>query len=266
MAAMSALMASLSPEQREELAALAEQVMAGHGPRVRGRPARREPAGRVPRHGVGRGQRRGDGRRRGRPCRCRRPSTRWSACTTTRSSTARCRATTPGRALDDVDEDAVRRTLGDTAAQDLRRLKQIERMLEEAGLVQRRRGRLEVTPRGARKLGERALTQVFEELQRDREGTHEARDAGGTGRADRRDAAVAIRRPRPARGAAHRLQRGHAVDPRRAGASRSPTTSRWSRRSSAPRRPPPCCSTCRSRCRCAATSSTRRRWPSRCTL
>ena len=84
-----------------------------------------------------------------------------------------------GATIDDVDEDAVRRTLGDTAAQDLRRLKQIERMLEEAGLVQRRRGRLEVTPRGARKLGERALTQIFEELQRDREGTHESRDAGG---------------------------------------------------------------------------------------
>jgi hypothetical protein len=45
--------------------------------------------------------------------------------------------------------------------------------------VNRRNGRLEVTPRGARKLGERALVQVFEELKRDREGTHEARDAGG---------------------------------------------------------------------------------------
>jgi uncharacterized protein with von Willebrand factor type A (vWA) domain len=85
----------------------------------------------------------------------------------------------PGASLDDVDEDAIRRTLGDTAAQDLRRLKQIERALEKAGLVQRRGGRLEVTPRGARKMGERALTQVFEELRRDREGVHDARDAGG---------------------------------------------------------------------------------------
>ena len=84
-----------------------------------------------------------------------------------------------GAALDDVDEDALRRTLGDPAVQDLRRLKQIERALEKAGLVQRRRGRLEVTPRGARRLGEKALTQIFDELKRDREGTHEARDAGG---------------------------------------------------------------------------------------
>jgi uncharacterized protein with von Willebrand factor type A (vWA) domain len=85
----------------------------------------------------------------------------------------------PGASLDDVDEDAVRRTLGEPAVRDLRRLKQVEEMLENAGLVQRRNGRLEVTPRGARKMGERALTRVFERLSRDREGTHEARDPGG---------------------------------------------------------------------------------------
>jgi uncharacterized protein with von Willebrand factor type A (vWA) domain len=85
----------------------------------------------------------------------------------------------PGASLDDVDEDAVRRTLGEPAVRDLRRLKRVEEMLEKAGLVQRRNGRLEITPRGARKMGERALTRVFETLKRDREGTHEARDPGG---------------------------------------------------------------------------------------
>jgi len=84
-----------------------------------------------------------------------------------------------GASLEDVDEDAVRRTLGEDAARDLRRLKQIERALEQAGLVSRRDGRLEVTPKGARKLGERVLIKVFERLKRDREGTHEAREAGG---------------------------------------------------------------------------------------
>jgi uncharacterized protein with von Willebrand factor type A (vWA) domain len=87
----------------------------------------------------------------------------------------------PGASLDDVDEEAVRRTLGDPAVRDLRRLKRVEEMLEKAGLVQRRNGRLVVTPRGARKLGERALSRVFETLTRDREGTHDARDAGGQG-------------------------------------------------------------------------------------
>ncbi len=85
----------------------------------------------------------------------------------------------PGATIEDVDEETLRRTLGEPAVRDLRRLRQIEKMLEDAGLVQRRNGRLEVTPRGARKMGERALTRVFERLQRDREGTHEARDPGG---------------------------------------------------------------------------------------
>jgi uncharacterized protein with von Willebrand factor type A (vWA) domain len=84
-----------------------------------------------------------------------------------------------GASIDDVDEDALRRSLGEDAVRDLRRLKQIERALERAGLVSRRDGRLEVTPRGARKLGERALVRVFEQLRRDREGTHEAREVGG---------------------------------------------------------------------------------------
>jgi uncharacterized protein with von Willebrand factor type A (vWA) domain len=84
-----------------------------------------------------------------------------------------------GASLEDVDEEALRRTLGETAARDLRRLKQIERTLEQAGLVSRREGRLEVTPKGARKLGERALVRVFERLRRDREGTHDAREVGG---------------------------------------------------------------------------------------
>jgi uncharacterized protein with von Willebrand factor type A (vWA) domain len=85
----------------------------------------------------------------------------------------------PGASVDDIDEDALRRTLGEPAVRDLRALKRIERALEEAGLVRRREGRLEITPRGARKLGERALVRVFEELRRDREGTHEVRQAGG---------------------------------------------------------------------------------------
>lgn len=84
-----------------------------------------------------------------------------------------------GASIEDVDEEKVRRTLGESAVRDVRRLKEIERTLERAGLVTRGAGRLQVTPRGARTLGERALVRVFEHLRRDREGTHEAREAGG---------------------------------------------------------------------------------------
>lgn len=78
----------------------------------------------------------------------------------------------PGAALEDVDEEALRRALDDQAVHDLRRLKQIERALEEAGLVQRRRGRLQLTARGARLIGERALTRLLERIRK--EPTHRA--------------------------------------------------------------------------------------------
>ena len=89
------------------------------------------------------------------------------------------RADYAGASLEDVDEEQLRRTLGDEAVRDLRRLKEVERALEQAGLVTRVAGRLEVTPRGARRLGERVLVRVFEQLRKDREGAHDARRAGG---------------------------------------------------------------------------------------
>jgi uncharacterized protein with von Willebrand factor type A (vWA) domain len=85
----------------------------------------------------------------------------------------------PGAALEDVDEDRLRRTLGQDAVRDIRRLKEIERTLEDAGLLTRTGGRLQVTPKGARTLGERALVRLFEQLRRDREGAHDSRRPGG---------------------------------------------------------------------------------------
>jgi uncharacterized protein with von Willebrand factor type A (vWA) domain len=84
-----------------------------------------------------------------------------------------------GASLEDVDEEKLRRSLGEDAVQDLHGLKEVERALERAGLVTRAGGHLEVTPRGARKLGERALVRLFEHLRRDREGAHDTRAVGG---------------------------------------------------------------------------------------
>jgi uncharacterized protein with von Willebrand factor type A (vWA) domain len=177
MAAMSALMASLSPEQREELAALAEQVMQDVDLAFEVDRLSANLQGAFPDAGWGMEADQGFGEGQDMP-----RSAAVDAMERLHDYEELDRAMRgdyAGASIDDVDEDAVRRTLGDTHAQDLRRLKQIERMLEDAGLVRRRQGRLEVTPRGARKLGERALTRIFDELQRDREGIHEARDTGG---------------------------------------------------------------------------------------
>ena len=70
-----------------------------------------------------------------------------------------------GATLDDVDPEKLR-TLGDDAVRDLDRLKQIEKALEEAGVVNRNRGNLEMTARGARLLGERALTKLLDVIKR----------------------------------------------------------------------------------------------------
>ena len=87
----------------------------------------------------------------------------------------------PGARLDDVDEAAVRRALGRSAVDDLEALKRIERELEEQGYLLRKRGKLELTPKAVRRLGETALRRVFTSLDGGRRGDHEQHDAGSAG-------------------------------------------------------------------------------------
>jgi uncharacterized protein with von Willebrand factor type A (vWA) domain len=84
-----------------------------------------------------------------------------------------------GATIDDVDEDKLRAALGEEAVGDLRRLRHIEKALEDAGIMTRHNGTLEISPRGARRLGERALVAVFERIHNDRPGTHDAPETGG---------------------------------------------------------------------------------------
>jgi uncharacterized protein with von Willebrand factor type A (vWA) domain len=80
-------------------------------------------------------------------------------------------ATSPG-ALAEVDVDRARELLGDDAAQSLDRMSEMAKLLEEAGLIENREGRYELTPRGIRKIGANALSDLFKKLTRDRMGTH----------------------------------------------------------------------------------------------
>ena len=86
-------------------------------------------------------------------------------------------ATSPG-ALADVDIDRARELLGDDAARSLERLAELTRMLEEAGLIEQREGRLELTPKGMRRVGANALSDLFTKLARDRLGRHQQDRAG----------------------------------------------------------------------------------------
>ncbi len=87
----------------------------------------------------------------------------------------------PGARLDDIDEAAVRRALGRSAVDDLEALRRIERELEEQGYLRRQRGKLELTPKAVRRLGETALRRVFASLESGRRGDHDQHDAGAAG-------------------------------------------------------------------------------------
>lgn len=86
-----------------------------------------------------------------------------------------------GARLEDVDEEALRRALGEEGVRALRALREIERVLEEAGAAQRRHGGLELTPRGVRRLGERSLARIYERAVSGPVGAHRAQGAGGDG-------------------------------------------------------------------------------------
>ncbi|MDQ4129834.1 MAG: hypothetical protein M3133_02395, partial [Actinomycetota bacterium] len=80
-------------------------------------------------------------------------------------------ATSPG-ALAEVDFDVARELLGDDGTRNLAHLAELARILEEAGLTERREGRLELTPRALRRIGQNALADLFARLSRDRLGRH----------------------------------------------------------------------------------------------
>src|SRR3954465_6653889 len=86
-------------------------------------------------------------------------------------------ATQPGE-LAEVDVERARQLLGDDAARSLERLAELAKMLEEAGLIEQREGRLQLTPRGLRAIGQKALGDLFRKMMKDRTGRHEIHDAG----------------------------------------------------------------------------------------
>jgi len=88
----------------------------------------------------------------------------------------------PGASLDDIDEDAVRRAFGRQAVDDVEALRRIERELERQGYLTRNGGRLELTPKAVRRLGDTALRRIFADMSLGgRSGDHDQRDAGQAG-------------------------------------------------------------------------------------
>ena len=87
----------------------------------------------------------------------------------------------PGATLDDVDIEAVERQLGRSAADDVRRLRDLERELRRQGWIQRGQDGLTLSPKALRRLGGTALRQVFASMSDGRRGQHDLRSAGAAG-------------------------------------------------------------------------------------
>src|SRR6266487_41161 len=79
------------------------------------------------------------------------------------------------RRLDDIeaiDSQKVKDLLGDEEYQSVEQLKELMKTLEEAGYIQKKGNRWELTARGIRKIGQKALQDIFNKLKRDGFGRH----------------------------------------------------------------------------------------------
>src|SRR6266496_2818455 len=87
----------------------------------------------------------------------------------------------PGASLDDVDVEALRRSLGQRSVEDLEALRALERELTEQGFFTREHGRLKLTPKAVRRIGAAALQRIFRQLEARDRGDHDTEGAGLAG-------------------------------------------------------------------------------------
>lgn len=175
-AAADQLMRSLPPGQRAELAALTEQSMAGTGladqmsrlsellhqlrPDLSGGPARRFTG----QHQLG-----------------------YPDATSALSELAQIEALIDqldadlDSSLDAVDVELVEKRLGRAAADQVRRLAELEKALREQGWITAGPDGLTLSPKALRRLGSTALRRVFADLQARTRGAHEVRSLGTAG-------------------------------------------------------------------------------------
>ncbi len=83
--------------------------------------------------------------------------------------------------LASIDQKMLDRVLSEEDQAWVRRWQNMTAELEETGLVQRDRRGLRLTPRAIRKIGEKALDDIFRQLKKDRTGQHELHHKGGGG-------------------------------------------------------------------------------------
>ncbi|MBI3065544.1 MAG: VWA domain-containing protein [Deltaproteobacteria bacterium] len=81
----------------------------------------------------------------------------------------------------ELDLEELRQFLGEEAYEHLKYLKGVEQMLEEEGYVVRTDHGLKLTPKGIRKIGDKALREIFQMLNKSRWGNHNTAARGSEG-------------------------------------------------------------------------------------
>jgi uncharacterized protein with von Willebrand factor type A (vWA) domain len=80
--------------------------------------------------------------------------------------------------LDGIDDSLVKEIMGEEAKKELEAVREIARLLEEAGYINKVGDRYELTPKGIRKIGQQALDSIFSQLKKDRGGGHNIHKTG----------------------------------------------------------------------------------------
>ena len=83
--------------------------------------------------------------------------------------------------LDSVDLDRLQDLLGDDAVEALEELKRLLEILEQAGYIRRKGDDWELTPRGTRMIGQKALGELYAQLKKQNLGNHPLPELGRTG-------------------------------------------------------------------------------------
>ncbi|MCC6629917.1 MAG: VWA domain-containing protein [Chloroflexi bacterium] len=83
--------------------------------------------------------------------------------------------------LRQVDRNELGELLGEESRLDLEQLESLQRLLEEAGLLEQRGNRLELTAAAIRRIAQKALRDIFVRIAQDRAGQHETVRRGGGG-------------------------------------------------------------------------------------
>ncbi|MBI2836598.1 MAG: VWA domain-containing protein [Chloroflexi bacterium] len=80
--------------------------------------------------------------------------------------------------LEEINPDLVNELLGEEAAREMEQLREMAKILEEAGYIRKDGDRYELTPQGIRKIGQKALKDILSHMKKDRFGPHDLNKLG----------------------------------------------------------------------------------------